>query len=221
MSAHNTALANEPSTGEESFTVREAVAIFASERDLADAIDALERDGFDRADISVLGPAATIGGPVARSYAGALALAEDGNVPRAAQVSYHSLVEAEAAAIGLPVYVGAVGGLFAVVATGGTLAFAIPVALAGGLAGGAIGALGATAISSWHRGSIEKQLSAGGLLVWVRTRSDAHEARAQDVLRKAGGRNVHVHEVLVHWHEDAPFAHVQPDPFLERGPDYD
>ena len=44
--------------------------------------------------------------------------------------------EAEAAAVGLPVYVGVVGGLFAAVASGGTLAFALPVAIAGGLAGG-------------------------------------------------------------------------------------
>lgn len=206
---------------DKNFAVREAVAVFASELAFMDAIDALERSGFDRSDISVLAnvPAKVDG--MRSVFRDAHALEDNGNVPRAAFVAPASRAEAEAAAVGLPVYVGVVGGLFAAVASGGTLAFALPAAIAGGLAGGGIGAIGAFAIARRHRGTVEHQLQNGGILLWVRTRDDEREKTAVEILQRSGGADIHIHEVAIRWtDDDVPLAHVQPDPFLEKGPDY-
>ena len=220
MSAITSQRANAQSD-DDYFMVREAVAVFRSEQAFLAAVEALESAGFDRADISVLASESASSRGMTSVYGDARALEDDGNVPRSAFVAPESRAEAEAAAVGLPVYVGVVGGLFAAVASGGTLAFALPVAIAGGLAGGSIGAIGAYAISKRHRGTVEQQLQSGGILLWVRTRNDEKEGAALRILQQADGQDIHIHEVAIRWSEDeVPFAHVQPDPLLEKGPEY-
>lgn len=210
-----------PAAGEEAFIVREAVAVFHGEQSLMRAVDALETAGFDRADISVLG-GETTRDAVLRGASRVEALEDDGTVPRAALVTPEERAEAEAATVGLPLYAGAIGGLFVAFASGGTLAFAIPAAIGGGLAGGGLGALGALVIAGRHRRSVERRVAEGGHLLWVRTPDWEQEEQALRVLRGAGGADAHIHEVAIRWGPDeVPFAHLQPDPLLERGQDYD
>lgn len=202
------------------YTIREAVGVFSEENALVSAIDELEVAGFDRADISVLGPGTESLKAIKERYASVKNLEDDGNVPREAFVDPDSRTELNAAAVGFPVYVGAIGGLFAVVASGGTLAFAIPAAIAGGLVGGGAGGLAARAIGREHRDTIARQMREGGLLLWVRTDTPEKEQRAFDLLKEAGGTDVHVHETVVERDsKDIPVANVQADPFLEPGPD--
>lgn len=214
----------EPPKGEtgEDIPLREAVAVFPSETSFLAAVDDLLEHGFDRADLSVLAHDRHADGKVARILDGTVALAEDGTVPRGALAAPASIAEAKAASVALPVYAGTIGGFLIAVAAGGALAFTIPVAVAGGLVGSGLGLLGATAISNHHRESIEKQLANGGILLWVRTETAEHERKARAILEGAGGEHVHLHTVTLRWGEDdVPFAHTNPDPLLERGPDYD
>jgi hypothetical protein len=56
----------------------------------------------------------------------------------------------------------------------------------------------------------------------VRTESADREREALRILDAAGGEHVHLHTASIHWGEDdVPFAHINPDPLLERGPEYD
>lgn len=210
--------------GEHNYTVREAVALFDSEAGLTNAVDRLEAAGLDRAELSVLANNAKARKALGRRFAqsgsvAAIDLADDASAPRSAHTSTDSLTEIEAAAVGLPTYVGGVGGMFAVVASGGSLALALPVALATGLAGGGLGLVAAYAIARQHRRAIRQQLENGGLLLWARIRTPDREPQVVNILHDAGGRNVHVHDVTLHWGiEEMPLAHAQPDPFLERLP---
>lgn len=210
------------SDDDERFDIREAVAIFPTEASFLWAVDSLLEHGFDRADLSVLAHGKHAKGRILNYSENAQALADDGNVPRGALVGPTFIAEAKAASVGLPVFVGSIGGFMAAAATGGALAFTIPMAIAGGLAGGSLGALGAAAISQHHRKEIERQLVNGGILLWVRTVNADKERIAAQLLDAAGGKHVHVHKITIHWgKDDIPLAHVNPDPLLERGPDYD
>jgi hypothetical protein len=62
-----------------------------------------------------------------------------------------------------------------------------------------------------------EQLSRGGMVLWVSVRDDTEERRALQVLKDAGARDVHVHEVQREWTlKDRPLSDIQPDPFLEH-----
>jgi hypothetical protein len=208
---------------EQLYRVREAVAVFPTEQALIDAIETLEQAGFDRTEISVLAPeSAAADSSLAKLYKDVRRLEDDGNVPRSAYHSPHSRAEGEAAAVALPVYIGGFGGLFAAVATGGLLAFTIPLVIAGGLTGGGLGAVCAYAIARRHRNSVERQMAEGGFLLWVRTRNGDQGARAKRALADAGGTDVHLHEVTIKWGTDeVPFADTQPDPLLIQLSDTD
>ncbi|WP_193175074.1 hypothetical protein [Oricola nitratireducens] len=220
MKAHTAV--TDVSNSADGYVLREAVAVFDSEEAFLGAVDDLQEHGFDRSELSVLADGRYIGSGVSRLFAGARALTDIDSLPRAAVVSPDALAEAEAAAVGLPVYIGTLGGFLAAAATGGALAATIPLALAGGLAGGGLGALGARIISDRHRSAIERQLDVGGIVLWVRTRTPDFEERALSILKSAGGTDAHVHEAVVRWGvDDIPLSHVNPDPLLERSAEYD
>lgn len=205
----------------EHFHVREAVAVFPTEQAFLKAVDDLQEHGFDRSDLSVLADTRHTRDGFSHTFAGADTLADDGNAPRASFITPESLAEGRAAAVALPFYIGSIGGLFIALASGGTLAFTLPLAIAGGLAGGGLGAIGARALGRHHREAIEAQILNGGILLWVRTTSAEKERRAIALLKAASGRNVHMHEMAIRWGiDDVPLAHVNPDPFLEKGPQY-
>lgn len=200
--------------------VREALAFFPHEEAFMNAIDDLERNGFDRAEISVLAESESGERALRRMGASAPRAAESDRAPRSAVVDRDSVVEAQAAAVGIPGYIGALGAFLATAATGGALAFTIPAAIAGGLAGGGLGAIGAYAIGKGHRDAMERQIGAGGVIVWVRTPTPESEERALRILEAAGGQQAHVHEVESRWDpDDRPLARTSPDPFLAKEPD--
>ncbi|MCC0020354.1 MAG: hypothetical protein H6888_04675 [Nitratireductor sp.] len=197
--------------------IREAVAVFDREDDFHRAAMDLMEHGFDRSDLSILASSKHAVEHLKRHYpeidrfdGGAQSIREE----------YHeqeSVVEAKTLAVGLPLYVGAVGGFLAVAASGGTLALGVSAALAGGLAGTGIGAIGANAVGRRQRESIERQLAAEGIVLWVQTRTEGQEFKALNLLRERGGRDVHLHTATITWGEDdVPLSHFNPDPFLEN-----
>jgi hypothetical protein len=203
--------------GTQNCQAREAIGVFANLAMLEAAIDALEISGFDRATISVLASDEKVKERVGHLYRTVAEIAADRQAPQGAFVSNGSLVEGEAAAVGIPIYIGGAAGAFAVVALGGALALAIAAAITGGVVGAGLGALLARAIAHRHAAHVLAQLEQGGLVLWVHLRDDHEEEFALKVLTTAGAGNIHVHEIKREWGlKDVPFSKVQPDPFLER-----
>ena len=174
-------------------TRTEAVGVFDDAASLQDAIDELLSSGFNQAEISLLAGEHTVEEKLGHRYEKVSELEDDLSVPRAAYVSTESLGDAEGGLIGGFVYVGAVAAAGAVVATGGTLAAAITAAAMLGGAGGLIGSVLADLVGDHHARYLQEQLDRGGLLLWVRTRDEAQEQRATQILSKYSAHDVHTH----------------------------
>jgi hypothetical protein len=162
---------------------------------MENAVDELGSNGFDRMDISLLASEHAVTDKLGHAYVSARELEDDPSVPTTAFVSRASLGAAEGAVVGTLIYIPALIGAAAVVASGGAVAAAIAAAAVAGGIGGGIGTLLARLIDRAHANRIEEQLEHGGLLLFVRTRDAAHEARAREILAKHSGRDVHVHTV--------------------------
>lgn len=198
-------------------TVREAVGAFHHWQNLQAAVDALQQQGFDRSDLSLLASEKAVGEKLGHVYEKVSELEDDAEVPRTAYVGKDSMVEAKTFAISGLGYVGALAAIGAIVASGGTLAAVIGgAAVVGGLGVG-LGALMTRAIGRERAESIEAQLKKGGLLLWVQTRDADHEARAIQILKAHGGDDVHLHDIqTLAEPADDPLTNFQPDPFLPR-----
>ncbi|MCU0837131.1 MAG: general stress protein [Rhodospirillales bacterium] len=196
-------------------TVREAVGVFNHQDSLQAAIDDLLEHGFDRAEISVLASEKAVADKLGHLYQRVSELEDDPNTPRTAFVSKDDVTEAKAFAISGLGYVGAVAAVGIIVASGGTLAAVIGGALAAGGVGAGLGSVLARAIGRESAKNIETQIARGGILLWVRTRDPLHETRAVEVLKKHGGSDVHIHDIVTQAEpEDDPLTGMQPDPFL-------
>lgn len=176
-------------------TAREAVAVFDSEEALEEAIDDLERHGFDRAEISLMAGESTVEEKLGHHYRRVEDVEDDPVTPRQSFVSRQSVHEAEGAAIGFPLYIGAMTATGVTVAAGGPVGAAIVAAIVGGGVGGALGSVLAGWIDTAHAGYIDRQIDHGGLVLWVRLRDDAHEQQALEILRRHAGHDVHVHDI--------------------------
>ena len=176
-------------------TRTEAVAVFDDAQQLQDAIDDLLNHGFDQADISLLASDEAVEQKLGHLYERVQQLEDAEDAPRKEYVSTASRGDAQGGLIGGLMYVGALAAAGAVFASGGTLGLALAGAAAAGGAGGAAGAVLAKFIGDRHAKELQTQLDRGGLLLWVRTRDPELEARAEQILRKHAGRDVHLHEM--------------------------
>ena len=146
------------------YGIREAVAVFADVPALEAAVDALECAGFDRAQLSVLGGS---GAAIRRLYRDVASLEDDPAAPRSAMSAPASRVQLEAGAVAMPLFLGSLTGIAAVVGAGGALAATIAGAILGGVAGAGLGGLLAGAVAQYHAAHIAAQLRQGGMVLWV------------------------------------------------------
>lgn len=198
------------------YRAREAVGVFINADALEDAVNRLEVSGFDRADISVLAADDKVKDRIGRLYRSVREVVDDGRAPLSAFESRDSLREGEAATVAVPIYVGGLAGIIAVVASGGALASVIAAALIGSATGGGVGGLVAHAVARHHADRVTEQLAKGGLVLWVNVPDAYAERRALDILEGAGAGNVHVHTLERTWGpKDRPLSETQLDPFLE------
>lgn len=197
-------------------TVREAVGVFADPKRLQDAATELQTAGFNHADISMLANEHALREKLGHIYAGTAAAQDDPKTPHQAYHSPPDIGDAKGALIGAPMYVAATLAAGVIAATGGTLA-----ALLGGvaLAGGAAGLVGyafANRVEKKYADELMGALESGGLLLWARTPSAEHEARATAILSKHGARHVHVHELKMPPDQRGPLREFFSDPNVER-----
>lgn len=178
--------------------IREAVAAFTTAANMEAAIDELLSSGFARAEISLLAASDTVRQKLGHAFVSTRDLEDDADVPTTAYVARESIGDAEGALIGGLMYVGAFLAFAPIVASGGAIGAAIIAAALGGGGGAAIGAVLGALIGKKHANYLEEQLERGGILLWVRTRDTAHEARATEILLRHSGQDVHVHGVPDH-----------------------
>ena len=176
-------------------TIREAVGVFHSAEDMEAAIEDLQENGFDRAEISLLASQDSVRAKLGHLYKDVSELEDDADVPRTAFVSTESIGDAEGALIGGLMYVGALAIAGSIVASGGTFGSILAGAITGGTSGGLFGGFFAEVIGVLHANHLQQQLDRGGLLVWVRTCDEAHEKRAVAALERNNGIDVHVHSI--------------------------
>jgi hypothetical protein len=176
-------------------TRTEAVAVFDDADSLEAAIDDLMSHGFDRAEISLLASEAAVEEKLGHRFEKVSELEDDDRVPHTAYVSTESRGDAEGGLVGGLMYIGALAAAGATVASGGTLGAAIAGAAAMGGAGGLIGAVLAKFIEDQHAAHLEEQIDRGGLLLWVRTRDSAQEAKAKEILKTHSAHDVHLHRL--------------------------
>jgi hypothetical protein len=204
-------------TGMTRYQVREVVGLFTTPSDLQAAVDQLMLDGFDRAQISVLGKRTHVTDHFRHLFSGtsSQSLEDQKDAPQDAPAD--SGAEIEAAAVGMPIYLLGVGSMAVVIASGGSLALAVGALVLGGAAGGGVGGLLAHTIGKEHHQQIAEQIKRGGLLLWVQPRDAEQEQAALSVLKHHHAGDVHVHQISREWGiRDVPFSDAHPDPLLER-----
>lgn len=181
---------------EEAYSSRtEAVAVFHDVPSFQAAIDDLLLAGFDSADINVLAHADAILTKLGRAYTSTKDFMDDPDAPRIGYVPDETIGDAEGAVIGAGIYIPAIVGSLAVVASGGTLLGAIAAAAVAGGAGGLVGAALARFIGHEHAKHLDQHLQHGGLLLWVRARDPKHADKALDILRRHAADEVHLHDI--------------------------
>ncbi len=195
--------------------VSEVVGVVSSAAQLDDVVDALQGAGFDRSAISILGRYQGGDGRLLSTFEAIAKAEDDPKARRVAPAAGVSVAEGEAAAVGIPMQIGAVAGAAAAVATGGARAVAIAATALGAAAGGGVGALLAHAIGRRYHNSVVDQVGAGGLVLWVTTPDDAKRKRATETMTRLGLRDVHTHEIEL---TDPAPKMIDPDPLLERDP---
>jgi hypothetical protein len=194
-------------TGTRKYWVREAVGVFGDADALETAVEELGIAGFTRAEISVLAADHKAKDRLDRLYHNLKEIEESGSAPRTDFVSGSSVAEEEGALLGIPFYIGGAAGIWAVTATGGSLAL--------GSLGASLGAVLAGAIEHARAERIQEQLKLGGLVLWVTTLTPEAEKQALEILNKLGARDVHVHEIQREWSiKTFPIAKVPFDPFV-------
>lgn len=192
-------------TGDRSLsTVREAVGVFGSEKELENAIDALLESGFDRADISLLASEAAVEEKLGHVYRKPQELEDEPKTPRAAYVTRESLGAAEGALFSIPIYVAGITAAGIAAAAGGPVSVLLAAAALGGGSAAVIGGILASLVGAHHAEYIEQQLDHGGLLLWVRTWNPEQEETAKSILTKFSGSDVHLHQLTGNFETSGP-----------------
>ncbi|MGE0747074.1 MAG: hypothetical protein AB7K86_17590 [Rhodospirillales bacterium] len=164
-------------------TVREMTATFQSAESLEAAVNELTTHGWDRADLSMLAQRDLLDDkPVAE---------------HAAVVSDSDIRQTRTMAAGMAGVVAAFVASGATIMTGGAVAVAvIGAAVAGGGAAAAVEALGLTADKK-HDDFLQRQLDAGGIVLWITLREPDDEAKARAIVARCGGGEIRVAELPV------------------------
>jgi len=172
----------------------EAVAVFHDAKSFQAAIDDLLSAGFDPVDLNVLAHEDTIVAKLGHAYGSTREFMDDPEAPRIGYVPEETIGDAEGAVIGAGIYVPAIVGSVAVVASGGTLLGAVAAAAIAGGAGGLVGAALARFIGHEHAKHLDQHLQHGGLLLWVRARDPEHANTTLEILQRHAV-DVHLHDI--------------------------
>ena len=174
-------------------TIREAVGVFDDPEKLNAAIAELEFTAFPRQDISVLGGSGNVEKQFGTPAVNPLLVEDNPDAPRVAPIRPEEKALGAAVMIGGAAYF---GGCTAAIIAASTSKWGILAAITVGSAIGAVlGAIVALLVGAWMSRRIKKQIKNGGLVLWVRTPGPRREKLAREILRKYGGKDIHIHDI--------------------------
>ena len=119
-------------------------------------------------------------------------LEDDPRAPRTAFVSGKNIGERENRLVGSLTVLPTVIAAGTVVATAGAVAAAV---VGTAIAGALLGTVFAHWMDQRHADWLQEQLDRGGMLLWVRTPTEADERRALAVLTRYSAHDIHIHEI--------------------------
>ena len=196
--------------------VREVVGTVHNLEMLEELVVALGAAGVDKGDIDLMASREAVLAKLPAIYGDPINLAEIPDLPRRELVTRDEGATVTGVVFGTLISLAALGAALPVVASGGALAAVLAATAAGGTIGAGIAKVVRRAIlGGVGADTLERDIRSGGLVVFVRVRDDTPESQIQDIMRKSGALNVHVHEIeLKKTLDELPLATIQPDPRL-------
>lgn len=175
--------------------IREAVAVFETEREMLEVVEELESAGVDRSEVSVLPSVDDVERQIGHPLKSVKETEDDPEIGRAIPIDSASYGAAQGVLIGIPTYLGAISMVIAGAVVGQSLV-AITVLVA---VGGALGALLGYFLANWlqraHERQIEEQISRGGLVLWIHIRDKSREKNVTEILSHHVAHDVHIHTI--------------------------
>ena len=172
--------------------VREAVAVFDDVSSLEAAVADLRAAGFGADAISLLAAHSAVERKLGHMYVRVEEMEDDPRAPRTAFVSGKNIGARENRLLGSLTVLPTVIAAGTVVATAGAVAAAV---VGTAIAGALLGTVFAHWMDQRHADWLQGQLDRGGILLWVRTPTEADERKALDVLTRYSAHDIHIHEI--------------------------
>jgi hypothetical protein len=169
---------------------REVVGVFADAQALDAATTDLLAARFEESQISLLAGEKAIVDKLGHKYERIEELEDD---PKAPRILYRAFDNKKTVILGSLAAIGALASGGALFAGGAALVAALGVGVIGAEAGAFLGGVLGDFVDDRHAAYLKNQLDHGGLLLFVRTRDDAEESVAKEILTKHSGRDVHAH----------------------------
>lgn len=174
-------------------TIREAVCVFNNQQQLDAAINELETTAFPRQDISVLASDKKLEEAYGTANIHIRKLEDSADAPRDISMRPEEKTIMGTAFVGVCAYVA--GCAAAILSKEGTIAALLTFIAAGSILGAGIGMIIVYLIGRHLYKDSQHKIRKGGLVLWVRTPAPDKEDVAQKIMRKHGGRDVHIHNL--------------------------
>jgi hypothetical protein len=171
---------------------REAAGIFPSRESLDAAITELEKH-FPKSAFSVIGTHEALKNSADEEAPNPEKAIDSKDIPRHVPVKPEEKTVVGSAIVGGGAYVGAAAAGLALAMGGVSLPLTIAGAAIVGLAGGSVAGVLMKLTGDHYNEDMEKQLEAGGLLLWVNTQGQEDENIACSTMKKHGAKYVEVH----------------------------
>lgn len=175
-------------------TVREVVGTFNSDKELQSAIDALGLEHFSRQEVSVIGSQIALKKQFNTTTVAPKKLSDNPDTPRGTNITPEEKGVGTGVAISSGIIAGVVGALCFIEEIE-VFSASVPAAFIGGIIGALCGYLLARLIGGFFAARLQKQISRGGLLLWVRVSNQEQELIACKILKQHGGKKVHIHQI--------------------------
>jgi hypothetical protein len=177
----------------QSTMIREAVGVFDNHSSLENAIEELEISGFARREISVLASEKAVKERFSRPHVKTKLLEDNPDAPRSPDIKEEELGIAQGVLVGSGIITGTVAAIFA---AGGIVAPGlVPIVIVGSAGGGIAGIVLAKLLGNKYAEFFQHQIDQGGLLLWVNTSNPKLELKAQEILKKYGAKDIHIHTI--------------------------
>lgn len=177
--------------------VKEAVGVFSDAKQLTNAIDELERTGFERSQLGILATEDTVKEELGELYHRTNDIHDPKKEPAIAFVSRDSIGEAAESMKGSLYFVGMSGVAGAIVASsavlGGALVAAVGSVVGVGLVGLAVGAM----IHQSDANELQQRVDEGHILLFVRLPHGEREQQAKNILARYSTSDVKVYKVPI------------------------